>query len=79
MTHAFEVDTVPTAKKDTPARMYGPRELWRLSGLPRDRIYKAIASGEMTVYDAGSPTKARYMVSLEDFNQWLETLRVGNK
>ena len=62
-----------------PPRMLTPTVLWKQSGVPRDLIYMAIHSKELTAYDMGSSKRPRFMVKPEDFQTWLNTRRVQGK
>lgn len=54
-----------------------PSQLVRRYSLPRDRVYKAINSGELSAYDVGSPARPAFLVRVADVEAWLETLRVA--
>ncbi len=54
-----------------------PSQLVKRYSLPRDRVYKAINSGELAAYDVGSPARPAFLVRVSDAESWLETLRVS--
>ncbi|GGS14579.1 helix-turn-helix domain-containing protein [Deinococcus knuensis] len=59
--------------------LYTPAQLLKRSRLPRDFVYTALKSGELTAYNAGRQSRPRYYVRWADFKAWLETLRVTVK
>jgi hypothetical protein len=48
-------------------------------GLTRNLVYPHIKSGTLPAYNMGTPKKPYYMIRLEDWEQWLESLKVGKK
>jgi len=59
--------------------MYKPAELVKTFTVPRDLVYSEIEAGRLPAYNMGTPKRARFLVSLEDFKAWLETRRTGSK
>ena len=47
--------------------------------LPRDRLYKAINTGELPAVDVGSPARPSFLLRVSDIEAWLEGLTVGGK
>lgn len=60
-------------------KMLRPSQIVKEYSLPRDRVYKAITSGELPAYDAGSAKRPAYLVRILHIEDWLETLRVGRQ
>ena len=46
-------------------------------GLPRDRLYAALRSGELRSINVGSESKKSYLVQRSAVEQWLDRLTVG--
>lgn len=43
--------------------------------LPRDRVYNAIATGELPATNVGTPDKASYILKRSDVEAWMERLK----
>lgn len=43
-------------------------------GLPRDRLYAAIAEGELPTINVGTAKKASYLIKRAELEAWIERL-----
>lgn len=65
--------------QDVQPVMLRPSQTVKRYSLPRDRLYKAINSGELPAYDTGSPKRSAFLLRVTDVENWLESLRVSQK
>ncbi|MDL2343094.1 helix-turn-helix domain-containing protein [Deinococcus sp. MIMF12] len=68
--------TFRPAPEDAPV-MLRPSQIVKRYSLPRDRVYRAISSGELPAYDAGSPARPAFLIREAHVEAWLESLRVA--
>ena len=53
------------------------RQILTEYGLPRDRLYTALRTGELPSINVGSDNKRSYLIQRTDLEQWLAQLVTG--
>lgn len=59
----------------TQPNLLRPIEIHRRYGIPRDRIYTAIHTGELPAVDFGTKNKHSFLIALIDLEAWLHKLK----
>jgi len=74
-----QISEVVSAKEDRPVMplRIRPTQARALYSLPRERMYAALASGELPSHNVGSADRASYLIKPEDIEAWLETLTIS--
>lgn len=52
-----------------------PMEVHQKFGIPRDRLYKAIHTGELRTLNLGTKSKPSFMIAYDDLTAWLNNLK----
>ncbi|CAM3482723.1 hypothetical protein DESA109040_14215 [Deinococcus saxicola] len=58
-----------------PRIFYRPMEIHQEFGIPRDRIYTAINTGELKAANFGTERKRSFFVALVDLDAWITQLK----
>lgn len=54
---------------------YRPLQIHEDFGIPRDRIYAAINSGELKAANFGTKSKSSFLIALVDLEDWINRLK----
>lgn len=74
-----DVPPSPAAAETALPKMLKPGKIAQVYGLPRDRVYTAIHTGELKALDVGTPVRAAFLCRIPDIEAWLESLTYGGK